>query len=87
MVMSSSSIVADFKPHIGSEVGGGTCFGVMPESQWPVLPAQQGIVFEPAEALTIESSGAVKDKATRKHKRHRMPCANRLCLLWFMVAI
>ena len=86
MVMPSSSIVASFRPQIGSEVGGRTCFGSMPESQWPALPAQQGIVFEPEEALTIGISGAVNDKATRMHKRARMPMANRLCLLCFMVA-
>ena len=86
MVMPSSSIVASFRPHIGSEVGGRTCFGAMPESQWPVLPTQHGIVLEPEEALTIGISGAVKDKATRRHKRPRMPMANRLCLLCFMVA-
>lgn len=87
MVMASSSIVAPFRPHIGSEVGGRTCFGAMPESQWPALPTQQGIVLEPEEALTMGSSGAVNDKATRKHNRHRMPLANRLCLLCFIVAI
>jgi hypothetical protein len=59
----------------------------MPESQWPALPVQQGIVLEPEEALTIGISGAVKDKATRRHKRHRMPTANRLCLLCFMVVM
>jgi hypothetical protein len=57
----------------------------MPESQC-ALPAQQGIVFEPDEALTIEISGAVKDKATRRHKRVRMPIAYRLFLMCFMVA-
>ena len=87
MVMPSSSIVASFRPHIGSEVGGRTCFGAMPESQWPAWAAQQGIVLEPDEALTIGSSGAVKDKATRKHKRYRKPLANRLYLLCFMAAI
>jgi hypothetical protein len=84
MVMPSSSIVAPFRPHIGSEVGGRTCFGAIPESQWPALPAQQGI-FEPEEALTIGSSGAVKDNATRRHKTRRMPLAIRACLLCFMV--
>lgn len=87
MVMPSSSIVAPFRPHIGSEVGGRTCFGAMPESQWPALPAQQGIVLEPEEALTIGISGAVNDKATRRHNRPWMPLANRVCLLCFMVAI
>jgi hypothetical protein len=86
MVMPSSSIVAPFRPHIGSEVGGRTCFGAIPESQWPALPAQQGI-FEPEEALTIGSSGAVNDKATRRHKRRRTPLAIRGCLLCFMVAM
>ena len=86
MVMPSSSIVAPFRPHIGSEVGGRTCFGAIPESQWPALPAQQGI-FEPEEALTIGISGAVNDKATSKHKKHRTPFAIRLCLLCFMMAI
>ena len=87
MVMPSSAIVASFRPHIGSEIGGRTCFGAMPESQWPALPAQQGIVLEPEEAVTIGISGAVKDKATRMHRRPGMPKANRLCLLCFMVAI
>ena len=86
MVMPSSSIVASFRPHIGSEVGGRTCFGAIPESQWPALPAQHGI-FEPEEALTIGSSGAVNDKATRRHKRRRTPLAIRGCLLCFMVAM
>ena len=85
MVMPSSSIVASFRPHIGSEVGGRTCFGAMPESQWPALSTQHGIV-ESDDALAIDSSGAINDKATRKHKRNRMPLANRLFLLPFMVA-
>ncbi len=85
MVMPSSSIVASFRPHMGSEAGGRTCFGAMPESQWPAWSAQQGIDFDPEAAATVEMSGAVKDKATRKHKRHRMPFANGLCLLYFMV--
>ena len=87
MVIPSSSIVASFRPHIGSEVGGRTCFGAIPESQWPALPLQQGIAFEPEEALTIGISGAVNDKVTRKHKTHRTPLAIRLCLLCFIVAI
>ena len=48
MVMPSLSIVAPFRPHMGSEVGGGTLFGLIPESQWPALPAQHGIVSEHA---------------------------------------
>jgi hypothetical protein len=35
------------------------------------LPAQQGIVFD--DALAIDSSGAINEKATKKHKRHKMP--------------
>ena len=86
MVMPSSSIVASFRPHIGSEVGGRTCFGAIPESQWPALPLQQGIVLESEAAPTIGISGAVNDKATRKHKRHRTPLAIRLCLVCFVMA-
>lgn len=85
MVMPSSSIVAPFRPHIGSEVGGRTCFGAIPESQC-ALPAQQGI-SEPEEALTIGSSGAVNDKATRMHKTRTTPLAIRGCLMCFMVVI
>ena len=80
MVMPSSSIVASFRPHIGSEVGGRTFFGAIPESQWPALPAQQGIV-ESDDALAIVSSGVINDKATKKHKRHKIPFENALCLL------
>jgi hypothetical protein len=79
MVMPSSSIVAPFRPHIGSEVGGRTRFGAIPESQWPALPAQQGIASD--DALAIDSSGVINDKATKKHKRHKMPLKNDLCLL------
>ncbi|HEX7330504.1 MAG TPA: hypothetical protein VF290_03340 [Pyrinomonadaceae bacterium] len=58
----------------------------MPESQWPALSAQQGIVPEPEEALTTGSNGAANEKATRRHKRNRMLIANRLFLLYFMMA-
>lgn len=82
MVMSSSSIVAGFRPHIGSEVGGGTCFGVIPESQWPALPAQQGIVLEELkEALAIGSKVVKNDAATKKHKRHNASLAGRWYIL------
>lgn len=86
MVMPSSAIVASFKPHIGSEVGGRTRFGAMPESQWPALPLQQGIV-ESDDAFAIGSSGAINDKATKRHSRHSMPLMNGVCLLCFIVVI
>lgn len=87
MVMPSSSIVAAFRPHIGSEVGGRTFFGGIPESQCPALPAQQGIVSEPTEALAIGSSGVINDKATNRLRRHRIILEQRLCLLCCFVAM
>lgn len=85
MVMPSSSIVAAFRPHIGSEVGGRTFFGAMPESQWPALPAQQAIVSELlAEAPAIGSRVAINERATTKHRILRQNC---LRSLWFFAAI
>jgi hypothetical protein len=68
MVIPSFSIVAPFRPHIGSEVGGGTRFGAIPDSQWPDLPAQHAIVSD--DALAIGSSGAINERATKKHSKH-----------------
>jgi len=68
MVMPSFSIVAPFRPHIGSEVGGGTRFAAIPESQWPALLAQHGIVSD--DAFAIGNSGAINDRATKKHRKH-----------------
>ena len=70
MVMPSLSIVAPFRPHMGSEVGGGTRFGAMPESQWPALPAQHGIVS--GDAFAIGNSGAINDRATKRHRKHNI---------------
>src|SRR5689334_24664127 len=85
MVMPSSAIVAPFRPHIGSEVGGGTRCGAIPESQWPALPAQHGIVSD--DALAIGNSGATNEKATRKHNRHNATRESSLCLMNFFAAI
>ena len=87
MVMPSSCTVAPLRPHIGSDGGGGTRLTPRPESQWPALPAQQGIVLDPEVALTIGSSGATNDKATKRHKRHRLILEHRLYLLCCFVAI
>src|SRR5215510_16536040 len=84
MVIPSFSIVAPFRPHIGSEVGGGTRFGVIPESQCPALPAQHGIVSD--DAVAIGNSGAIHDKATKRH-RHRLILKHFLCLLCRFVAM
>jgi hypothetical protein len=86
MVMPSFSIVASFRPHIGSEVGGGTRFGVIPESQWPALPAQHGIVSD--DALAIGSSGATNERATKKHSKYKLAIDERcLYLMNFFAAI
>src|SRR5262245_22854506 len=85
MVMPSFSIVAPLRPHIGSEVGGGTRFGAIPESQWPALPAQHGIVSD--DALAIGSSGAIKERATRKHRKHNVTLESCLCLVKSFAAI
>jgi hypothetical protein len=87
MVMPSSCTVAPLRPHIGSDGGGGIRFTPRPESQWPALPAQQGIVLKPEVALTIGSSGVTNDKATKRHRRHRIILKHRLCLLCCFVAI
>src|ERR1043165_7442756 len=85
MVMPSSAIVAPFRPHIGSEVGGGTRFGAIPESQWPALPAQHGIVSD--DALAIGNSGATNESATKKHSKHNAARVSCLCLMNFFAAI
>ena len=87
MVTPSSCIVAPLRPHIGPDGGGETCFDAIPESQWPALPAQQGIVLEPDMALAIGSRGATNDKATKRHKRHRIILEHRLYLLCCFVAM
>src|SRR5262245_46096321 len=85
MVMPSSSIVASFRPHIGSEVGERTRFGARPESQCPALPAQHGIVSD--DALAIGNSGATNERATKKHKKHNTALESCLCFMKFFVAI
>jgi hypothetical protein len=84
MVMPSFSIFAPCKPHIGSDLGGGTFFAVIPESQCPALPTQQGIVFVlSSEALTMRNGSA----ATKRHKKNRTPIDRALFLLCFIVAL
>ena len=85
MVIPSFSIVAPFRPHIGSEVGGGTRFGAMPESQCPALPAQHGIVSD--DALAIGNSGAINERATKRHSRHNNALESCFCLMNFFAAI
>jgi len=85
MVMPSLSIAAPFRPHMGSEVGGGTRFGVIPESQWPALPAQHGIMSD--DAFAIGNSGAINDRATKRHKRHNMARWSCLCFMNFFGAM
>jgi len=82
MVMPSVSISAPCKPHIGSDLGGGTFLVAIPESQC-VLPAQHGIVLTLKEALTMRIGSA----ATKRHKKNRMPIDTTLFLLCFFVAI
>ena len=84
MVMPSSSIVASFRPHIGSEVGGETRFGVIPESQC-ALPAQHGIVLD--DALAIGNSGATNERATKKHKKDNTALESCLCFMNFFATI
>jgi len=84
MVMPSSSIVASFRPHIGSEVGGRTRFGAIPESQC-ALPAQHGIVSD--DALATGNSGATNERATKKHRKHNAALESCLCFMKFFVAI
>ena len=85
MVMPSSSIVASLRPHIGSEVGGGTRFGVIPESQCPALPAQHGIVSD--DALATGNSGATNERATKKHRKHNAALESCLCFMNFFATI
>src|SRR6185295_6233947 len=84
MVMPSFSISAPCKPHIGSDLGGGTFFAAIPDSQCPALPTQQGIVSAlPSAALAMRNGSA----ATKRHKKNRTPIENILCLMCFFVAI
>ena len=85
MVIPSFSIVAPFRPHIGSEVGGGTRFGAIPESQCPALPAQHGIVSD--DALAIGNSGAINERATKRHSKHNIALESCLCLMNFFATI
>jgi len=82
MVMPSFSISAPCKPHIGSDLGGGTFFAAIPESQC-ALPTQHGIVLTLKEALAIRNGSA----ATKRHKKIRTPIDRALFLLCFLVAI
>src|ERR1051325_324709 len=85
MVTPSLSIAALFRPHIGSEGGGGTRFGAIPESQWPPLPAQHGIVSN--DAFAIGNSGAINDRATKRHEKHNMAREGCWCFMNFFAAI
>ncbi|HYV14363.1 MAG TPA: hypothetical protein VE980_25880, partial [Pyrinomonadaceae bacterium] len=82
--MPSLSISAPCKPHIGSDLGGGTFFAAIPDSQCPALPTQQGIVSAlSSEALAMRNGSA----ATKRHKKNRTPIDTTLFLLCFVVAI
>jgi hypothetical protein len=83
MVMPSFSISAPCKPHIGSDLGGGTFFAAIPESQCPALPAQHGIDALSSEAFAMRNGSA----ATKRHKKNRTPIDRALFLLCFIVAI
>jgi hypothetical protein len=84
MVMPSFSISAPCKPHIGSDLGGGTFLAAMPDSQCPALPTQQGIEFAlSSEAFAMRNGSA----ATKRHKKNRTPIDRALFLLCFIVAI
>jgi len=84
MVTPSLSISAPCKPHIGSDLGGGTFFAAIPDSQCPALPTQQGIVSAlSSEALAMRNGSA----ATKRHKKNKMPIDTTLFLLCFFVAI
>lgn len=85
MVIPSFSIVAPFRPHIGSEVDGRTRFGAIPESQCPALPAQQGITSD--DALAIGNSGAINERATKRHSKHNNALESCWCLVNFFAAI
>jgi hypothetical protein len=86
MVFASSAAAELSRPHSGSNVRGGAFFGASPESQCPVLPAQQGIV-SPSDALAIGTSAARNEKATKKHIKHKLLLKSFLCLLRFFAAI
>jgi hypothetical protein len=84
MVMPSFSISAPCKPHIGSDLGGGTFLAAMPESQCPALPAQHGIVLAVFnDALTMRIGSA----ATKRHTKHKTASERSLCFLCFFEAI
>jgi len=84
MVMPSFSISAPCKPHIGSDLGGGTFFAAIPDSQCPALPTQQGIEF----ALSSEASAMRNGSAaTKRHTKHKTANERSLCFLCFFVAI
>lgn len=85
MVMPSFSTVASFRPHMGSEAGRETCFDAIPESQWPDLPAQHGIVSD--DAFAIGNSGAINDRATKRHSKHNIARESCLCFMNFFAAI
>jgi len=81
MVTPSLSISAPCKPHIGSDLGGGTFFATIPDSQCPALPTQQGIVSAlSSEALAMRNGSA----ATKRHKKDRTPRERILCLKCFI---
>lgn len=84
MVMPSFSISAPCKPHIGSDLGGGTFFAAIPDSQCPALPTQQGIVSALSNAALAMRNGSA---ATKRHKKNRTPMESILCLMCFFVAI
>src|SRR6185369_9604622 len=84
MVMPSSAIVAPFRPHIGSEVGGGTRFGAIPESQC-ALPMQHAIVSD--DAFAIGNSGATNERDTKKHSKHNAARESCLGFMNFFAAI
>ena len=85
MVIPSSSISAPCRPHIGSDLGGGTFFAAIPDSQCPAaLPTQQGIVLAVfSEAFAMRNGSA----ATKRHTKHNTPSERRLCFLCFFAAI
>jgi len=83
MVMPSFSIAAPCKPHIGSDLGGGTFFAAIPNSQCPALPAQHGIEFALSSAALAMRNGSA---ATKRHKKNRTPMGRILCLMCFIAA-
>src|SRR3954452_21234740 len=85
MVTPSLSISAPCKPHIGSDLGGGTFFAAIPDLQCPAaLPTQQAIEFALSSAAFAMRNGSA---ATKRHKKNRTPTDRALFLLCFIVAI